>query len=81
MCNYTEALLSPILIRSGLNRPETGDLPSLRSSARPGRWGTTSMKRFNPEFELMEAERAIHVSPGYVLPEVLAQVSARLTGR
>jgi predicted kinase len=28
-----------------------------------------------------EAERAIYVSPGYVLPEVLAQVSARLTGR
>jgi predicted kinase len=28
-----------------------------------------------------EAERAIYVSPGYVLPEVLAQVSARLAGR
>src|SRR5690348_12855412 len=28
-----------------------------------------------------EAERAIYVSPGYVLPEVLALVSARLTGR
>ena len=28
-----------------------------------------------------EAERAIYVSPGYVLPEVLAEVSARLTGR
>lgn len=28
-----------------------------------------------------EAERAIRVSPGYVLPEVLAQVSARLAGR
>lgn len=27
-----------------------------------------------------EAERAVHVSPGYVLPEVLARVSARLTG-
>ncbi len=27
-----------------------------------------------------EAERAIYVSPGYVLPEVLARVSARLTG-
>jgi predicted kinase len=27
-----------------------------------------------------EAERAIYVSPGYVLPEVLASVSARLTG-
>jgi len=27
-----------------------------------------------------EAERAIYVSPGYVLPEVLAKVSARLTG-
>jgi predicted kinase len=27
-----------------------------------------------------EAERAIYVSPGYVLPEVLAQVSARLRG-
>jgi predicted kinase len=28
-----------------------------------------------------EAERAIYVSPGYVLPEVLARVSARLSGR
>jgi predicted kinase len=28
-----------------------------------------------------EAERAIYVSPDYVLPEVLARVSARLTGR
>lgn len=28
-----------------------------------------------------EAERAIYVSPGYVLSEVLAQVSARLAGR
>src|SRR5690349_19815932 len=28
-----------------------------------------------------EAERAIYVSPGYVLPEVLARVSARLAGR
>ena len=27
-----------------------------------------------------EAERAIYVSPGYVLPEVLARVSARLAG-
>jgi predicted kinase len=27
-----------------------------------------------------DAERAIYVSPGYVLPEVLARVSARLTG-
>lgn len=27
-----------------------------------------------------EAERAVHVRPGYVLPEVLAQVSARLRG-
>jgi predicted kinase len=27
-----------------------------------------------------EAERAIHVSPGYVLPEVLAWVGARLSG-
>jgi predicted kinase len=27
-----------------------------------------------------EAERAIYVSPGYVLPEVLARVSARLRG-
>jgi predicted kinase len=27
-----------------------------------------------------EAERAIYVSPGYVLPEVLAEVSARLAG-
>jgi hypothetical protein len=28
-----------------------------------------------------ETEHAIYVSPGYVLPEVLAQVSARLAGR
>ena len=28
-----------------------------------------------------DAERAIYVSPDYVLPEVLARVSARLTGR
>jgi predicted kinase len=28
-----------------------------------------------------EAEQAIYVSPDYVLPEVLARVSARLTGR
>jgi predicted kinase len=28
-----------------------------------------------------EAERAIYVSPDYVLPEVLAKVTARLTGR
>jgi predicted kinase len=28
-----------------------------------------------------EDERAIYVSPGYVLPEILAQVSARLAGR
>ena len=28
-----------------------------------------------------ETERAIYVRPGYVLPEVLAQVSARLAGR
>ena len=27
-----------------------------------------------------EAERAIYVGPGYVLPEVLARVSARITG-
>ena len=27
-----------------------------------------------------EAERAVYVSPDYVLPEVLARVSARLTG-
>jgi hypothetical protein len=27
-----------------------------------------------------DAERAIYVSPGYVLPEVLAAVSARLKG-
>jgi len=27
-----------------------------------------------------EAERAVYVSPGYVLPEVLARVSARLAG-
>ena len=27
-----------------------------------------------------EAERAIYVSPGYVLPEVLAKISARLAG-
>ena len=28
-----------------------------------------------------EAERAIYVSPDYVLPEVLARISARLSGR
>jgi len=28
-----------------------------------------------------EAERAVYVSPDYVLPEILARVSARLTGR
>ena len=28
-----------------------------------------------------DAERAIYVSPDYVLPEILARVSARLTGR
>jgi hypothetical protein len=28
-----------------------------------------------------EAERAIYVSPDYVLPEVLARISARLAGR
>jgi predicted kinase len=28
-----------------------------------------------------DAERAIYVSPGYVLPEVLAKIGARLTGR
>ena len=28
-----------------------------------------------------DAERAIYVSPDYVLPEVLARVSARLPGR
>ena len=27
-----------------------------------------------------DAERAVYVSPDYVLPEVLARVSARLTG-
>ena len=27
-----------------------------------------------------DAERAIYVSPDYVLPEVLARISARLTG-
>jgi len=28
-----------------------------------------------------EDERAIYVSPGYVLPEILAEVSSRLAGR
>jgi hypothetical protein len=28
-----------------------------------------------------DAERAVYVSPGYVLPEVLARISARLGGR
>ncbi len=38
----------------------------------------TDMSLFEPP---EEAEGAIRVSPGYVLPEILAQVSARLGGR
>ena len=40
--------------------------------------------RMRLDFSVLEppedAERAVYVSPDYVLPEVLARVSARLTG-
>ena len=58
---------------------------------RDGRWVAISQTRISvPEARMRldislfeppeDAERAVYVSPDYVLPEVLARVSARLTG-
>jgi predicted kinase len=48
-----------------------------RTSVPDGKMRTDTSLLEPPE----EAERAIYVSPGYVLSEVLARVSTRLTGR